>query len=86
MPGRPRPWGGLHQTGLIKAALDCRSFKVRFGWVCAWVYVVRQYFYVPIQPDPRFKNLGSGCKGLELCADVVSGVGIKAKSRLLRFL
>ena len=39
-----------------------------------------------VQGYPRFKNLSSGCKGLELCVDVVSDVGIKAKSRLLRFL
>ena len=39
-----------------------------------------------VQSDPRFKNLGSGCKSLELCADVVSDVGIKVKSRHLRFL
>ena len=39
-----------------------------------------------LQCYPRFKNLSSGCKSLELCADVASDVGIKAKSRLLRFL
>ena len=39
-----------------------------------------------IQCYPRFKNLRCGCKSLELCADVASDVGIKAKSRLLRFL
>ena len=39
-----------------------------------------------LQGPPRFKNLSSGCKSLELCADVASDVGIKAKSRLLRFL
>ena len=39
-----------------------------------------------VQCYPRFKNLGFGCKSLELCADVASDVGIKAKSRLLRFL
>ena len=39
-----------------------------------------------LQCYPRFKNLGLGCKSLELCADVESDVGIKAKSRLLGFL
>ena len=39
-----------------------------------------------IQCYPRFKNLSSGLKSLELCADVEPDVGIKAKSRLLRFL
>ena len=39
-----------------------------------------------VQSDPGFKNLGSGCKSLELCADVVSDVGTKAKSRHLGFL
>ena len=39
-----------------------------------------------LQGYPRFKNLSSGGKSLELCADVASDVGIKAKSRLLRFL
>ena len=39
-----------------------------------------------LQCHPRFKNLGFGFKSLELCADVASDVGIKAKSRLLRFL
>ena len=39
-----------------------------------------------LQCYPRFKNLGFGCKSLELCADVASDVGIKVKSRLLRFL
>ena len=33
-----------------------------------------------LQSDPGFKDLGSGCKSLELCADVSSDVGIKAKS------
>ena len=37
-----------------------------------------------VRSDPRFKNLGSGCKSLESCADVVSDVDIEAKSRLLR--
>ena len=41
---------------------------------------------IHLQCYPRFKNLSSGCKSLELCADVASDVGIKAKSRLLRFL
>ena len=45
---------------------------------------------LPRDPDaqcyPRFKNLSFGCKSLELCADVAPDVGIKAKSRLLRFL
>ena len=40
----------------------------------------------PMQGYPRFKNLSSGCKSLELCADVESDVGIKAELRLLRFL
>ena len=39
-----------------------------------------------LQCYPRFKNLSFGCKSLELCADVAPDVGIKAKSRLLRFL
>ena len=38
-----------------------------------------------VQGYPRFKNLSSGGKSLELCVDVASDVGIKAKSRLLRF-
>ena len=38
------------------------------------------------QNYPRFKNLSFGCKSRELCADVAPDVGIKAKSRLLRFL
>ena len=40
----------------------------------------------PMQGYLRFKNLSLGCKSLELCVDVASGVDIKAKSRPLRFL
>ena len=39
-----------------------------------------------VQCYPGYKNLGFWSKTLELCADVGSDVGIKAKTRLLRFL
>ena len=61
--------------------------------ICVWVpgalrsHSMHMYrASAPLQSDPRSKNLGSGCKNLELCADVVSDVGIKAKSRHWRTL
>ena len=67
--------GSSSRTNNVRPVLS----SPRVGLVVVAVVVV-------LQCHPRFKNLSSGCKSLELCADVASDVGIKAKSRLLRFL
>jgi hypothetical protein len=69
-------------------ASDGRNFVFVSGFcfISGFSFVFLFAKAVLLQGYPRFKNLSSGCKSLELCADVASDVGIKAKSRLLRFL
>ena len=79
----------------IKQILSATSRETLFsGTACPGLVIAPVYYYRRLlsptsdthigllQCHPRFKNLSSGCKSLELCADVASDVGIKAKSRL----